>query len=79
MYAAPTLGYSGVADGNGNNGGYIRAGGLAGYQFIFGGGETGFALDLNAGILYRSISGNGLGTLSGGVGATFGLSIGYAF
>jgi len=78
LYAAPVLGYSGLSGKNYNGGGFLTAGAIAGYQFIFGGGDTGFALDLNAGLKYSAIKTSVAG-LGGGVGATFGLSIGYAF
>jgi hypothetical protein len=75
VYAAPFASYTGV-----DNYGFATVGAVGGYQFIFGGGDSGFALDLYAGLRYNMIPNATSDTTFGnGVGATFGLAIGYGF
>jgi hypothetical protein len=78
VYAAPFASYSGVTDGE-NNYGFPTLGAVGGYQFIFGDGDAGFALDLYAGLRYNMMPDSAGTTFGNGVGATFGLAIGYGF
>jgi len=83
-YAAPLAQYSSISGDSGSESGKISAiggGAVAGYQWVFGGGDTGFALDLNLGAQYTSvsISGDISGTSLDGVLPRLGLSLGYAF
>ncbi|NJB70475.1 hypothetical protein GGR42_000937 [Saonia flava] len=84
-YAAPVATYaSASADSSSGEDGkfsYFGAGAVAGYQWIFGGGNSGFALDLNLGFQY--ISASTQGSISGvsidGILPRLGLSLGYAW
>lgn len=83
-YGAPVLGFSSATGKSGNLEGKVSAftaGAVAGYQWVFGGNDTGFALDLNFGAQY--ISAETSGSISGvtldGVLPRIGLSLGYAF
>jgi len=77
VYAAPMVGFSGITDGS-DKLTMFRGGADVGYQFVFGGGDSGFALDVYAGIKYVSLSGNST-VFNDGVGGSFGLAIGYAW
>lgn len=79
-YGAPFASYSKTTV----TGGGVSAfsgGALAGYQWVFGGAATGFALDLNFGAQYVSASTTGsvLSTTFDGVLPRLGLSLGYAW
>lgn len=83
-YAAPLANYNSITGKSGGSKGTISAvggGAVAGYQWVFGGGDTGFALDLNLGAQYLSVSTDGdiTSTNIDGVLPRLGLSIGYAF
>ena len=61
-YGAPFVAYSvSSVDSNGIKGdaNSFSAGALAGYQWVFGGGDSGFSLDLNFGAQYISASATG--------------------
>ena len=83
-YAAPFASYS-VASASDNAGidvGYstFSGGALAGYQWVFGGGDSGFALDLNFGAQYMSVSATENTTVSiDGFLPRLGVSLGYAW
>lgn len=83
-YAAPVVSYSSTSlDSNGEKGdfSYFGAGAVAGYQWVFGGGDSGFALDLNFGAQYASVSTSGAinSTSIDGFLPKLGLSLGYAW
>lgn len=83
-YAAPTITYSTAKGTAGSVEGEVTllAGGVvAGYQWVFGGGDSGFALDLNFGAQYASTSTSGdISSLSiDGFLPRLGLGIGYAW
>ncbi len=83
-YAEPNLNYASVSASSGNEEGKVNAfsvGALGGYQWVFGGSDSGFALDLGLGFQYFSASttGNVNDTgLSGFIPAAK-LAIGYGF
>lgn len=83
-YAAPVASYfsSNAESGDLEGGISVFAGGaIAGYQWIFGGGDSGFALDLNLGAQYASV--NFDGDISSvdidGIIPRLGVAIGYAW
>jgi hypothetical protein len=83
-YVAPLAGYSSAsAKTSTKSGGFniFNLGGVAGYQWVFGKSETGFALDLNFGANYLdlSTSGDASGVSLKGILPRLGLGIGYAF
>jgi len=83
-YAAPVLTYSSASAKSDDSEGKLSvfaAGAVAGYQWIFGGRETGFALDLNLGAQYLSASTSGdiSGVAVEGILPRIGLSLGYGF
>lgn len=83
-YAAPVVSYSSTSlDSAGESGdfSFFGAGAVAGYQWVFGGGDSGFALDLNFGAQYASISTSGSISSTGieGFLPKLGLSLGYAW
>ncbi len=83
-YAAPFVSYSqaSVESSLGEDVGYstFSGGALAGYQWVFGGGDSGFALDLNFGAQYISVSAATGTTVSlDGFLPRLGLSLGYAW
>ena len=83
-YAAPFASYS-TASAESNSGEDVgfsafSGGAVAGYQWIFGGGDSGFALDLNFGAQYVSASATGGTTVSiDGFLPRLGVSLGYAW
>ncbi|NER15699.1 DUF3575 domain-containing protein [Spongiivirga citrea] len=83
-YAAPVVSYSSASAESGSSSGDVSAfsgGAVAGYQWVFGGGSTGFALDLNLGAQYvsASTSGDVSGVDIDGILPRLGVSIGYAW
>ena len=83
-YAAPLANYSNINGGSGDNDGSVSifgAGAVGGYQWVFGGNDSGFSLDLNLGAQYASIStdGNITSTDADGIIPRLGIAIGYAF
>ncbi|MFD0991761.1 DUF3575 domain-containing protein [Tenacibaculum geojense] len=83
-YAAPFVSYSTSSVDNDGTKGDINAfagGALAGYQWVFGGGDSGFALDLNFGAQYMSVSTSGnISSVSiDGFLPRLGVSLGYAW
>ena len=83
-YAAPAVSYSNTSlDSNNEKGdlSYFGVGAVAGYQWVFGGGDSGFALDLNLGAQYASVttSGSISSTSIDGILPKLGLSLGYAW
>lgn len=83
-YAAPLVGYSVSQGTSGSAEGEVSvfgAGAVAGYQWIFGGGNSGFALDLNLGAQYLNITNSGdiTDTGLGAIMPRLGLSLGYAW
>ncbi|WP_428740402.1 DUF3575 domain-containing protein [Tenacibaculum sp.] len=83
-YAAPVVTYSNTSlDSGGEKGDFSFFGGgaVAGYQWVFGGGDSGFALDLNLGAQYVSVSTSGsiASTSIEGFLPKLGLSLGYAW
>lgn len=83
-YVEPNLGYSSISTGANEADGSVslfNLGALGGYQWIFGGSESGFALDLGLGFNY--INGSSSGDVSGltlsGVIPAGKVSIGYGF
>jgi hypothetical protein len=83
-YGAPVLTYASTNAKSGTSEGglsYFGTGAVAGYQWVFGGGDSGFALDLNFGLQY--ISAKSTGDISSfsldGVLPKLGLSLGYAW
>ncbi|CAM1362625.1 conserved exported hypothetical protein [Tenacibaculum sediminilitoris] len=83
-YAAPFVNYSSASAENnsGEDVGFsaFSGGALAGYQWVFGGGDSGFALDLNFGAQYISASAKGGSTVSiDGFLPRLGVSLGYAW
>ena len=83
-YGAPFAAYStSSVDSNGIKGdaSAVSGGLLAGYQWVFGGGDSGFALDLNFGAQYISASATGnISSISiDGFLPRLGLSLGYAW
>jgi len=83
-YAEPNLGYSSVTTTANESDGSVslfNLGALGGYQWIFGGGDSGFALDLGLGFNY--INGSSSGDVSGltlsGIIPAGKVSIGYGF
>ncbi|MGQ3678097.1 DUF3575 domain-containing protein [Tenacibaculum discolor] len=83
-YAAPVVTYSNTSlDSNGEEGDFSFFGGgaVAGYQWVFGGGDSGFALDLSLGAQYVSVSTSGSisSTSIEGFLPKLGLSLGYAW
>jgi hypothetical protein len=83
-YVAPVVTYTSTTAESGGSKGKLSSfggGALAGYQWVFGGGDSGFALDLNFGAQYVSAEASGDITsfdLSGFV-PKLGLSLGYAW
>lgn len=83
-YGAPVLTYADATAENGSLKGGVSifgAGAIAGYQWIFGGGESGFALDLNFGAQYISAKTSGDVTSASidGLLPRLGIAIGYAW
>ena len=83
-YGAPVVNFSSVNGKSGSSEGKFSlfgAGAVAGYQWVFGGSDTGFALDLNFGAQYinAKTSGDISGITLDGVIPRIGLSLGYAF
>ena len=83
-YAAPVATYASTSAESGNSKGdlsYFGAGAVAGYQWIFGGGDSGFALDLSFGAQYVSATASGdISSFSlEGILPKLGLSLGYAW
>ena len=83
-YAAPFVSYSNASasSSSGEDVGFsaFSGGALAGYQWVFGGGDTGFALDLNFGAQYVSASATGDTSVSiDGFLPRLGVSLGYAW
>ena len=83
-YAAPVLTYASASAESGSSKGdlsYFGGGAIAGYQWVFGGGDSGFALDLNLGAQYISASTSGdISSASiDGVLPRLGLALGYAW
>ncbi len=83
-YAAPFVSYSkaSASTSSGEEAGFssFSGGALAGYQWVFGGGNSGFALDLNFGAQYMSVAETEGTTVSiDGFLPRLGLSIGYAW
>lgn len=83
-YAAPVFTYASTTAESGSSKGdlsYFGGGAVAGYQWIFGGGDTGFALDLNLGAQYISAKTGGdiISASIDGVLPRLGLSLGYAW
>ena len=83
-YGAPVVSYSSISGGSGSQEGkvsLISAGAVAGYQWVFGGSDTGFALDLNLGIQYinAKTSGDVSGLTIDGILPRLGLALGYAW
>lgn len=83
-YAAPAAGYSYASGKSGNQSGSVglfNLGGVAGYQWVFGKSDSGFALDLNAGLQYINASSSGdISSVSiNGILPRIGVNIGYAF
>lgn len=83
-YAAPFVSYA-VSSANNSAGADIgfstfSGGALAGYQWVFGGGDSGFALDLNFGAQYMSVSATESTSVNiQGFLPRLGVSIGYAW
>ena len=83
-YGAPVVSYStSSVDSDGVDGStsLFAAGAVAGYQWIFGGGDSGFALDLNFGAQYvsASVDGNINSVSIDGFLPRLGLGLGYAW
>lgn len=83
-YAAPVIGFSSISGKSGSEEGKVSlfaGGAVAGYQWVFGGGNTGFALDLNLGVQYLNVktSGDISGITLDGILPRLGLSLGYAW
>ncbi len=83
-YAAPTAGFNSAKATSGDREGklsWVAGGAVAGYQWVFGGGDSGFALDLNFGAQYISAktSGDIEGVTIDGILPKLGLSRGYAW
>jgi hypothetical protein len=83
-YGAPLVNFSSASGKSGSSEGKISlfgAGAVAGYQWVFGGNDTGFALDLNFGAQYVNVktSGDISGITLDGILPRIGLSLGYAF
>ena len=83
-YGAPVVNFSSANGKSGSSEGKFSlfgAGAVAGYQWVFGGSDTGFALDLNFGAQYinAKTSGDISGITLDGVIPRIGLSLGYAF
>ncbi|WGH75848.1 DUF3575 domain-containing protein [Tenacibaculum tangerinum] len=83
-YAAPFVNYSAASaeSSSGEDVGFsaFSGGALAGYQWVFGGGDSGFALDLNFGAQYISASASGGTSVSlEGFLPRLGVSLGYAW
>ncbi|NNE33280.1 MAG: DUF3575 domain-containing protein [Winogradskyella sp.] len=83
-YAAPVINYSSISGESNSDDGTVSifgAGAIGGYQWIFGGGQTGFALDLNLGVQYinASTSGDIESLTIDGILPRLGVSIGYAW
>ena len=83
-YGAPVLSYSSISGESGNEEGKVNifgAGAIGGYQWVFGGDATGFALDLNFGVQYINVktSGDVSGLTIDGILPRLGLAIGYAW
>jgi len=83
-YAAPVVNYNSATAKSGGSKGtvaFFGGGAVAGYQWVFGGADTGFALDLNLGAQYISTSTSGdiSGLNISGVLPRLGLGLGYAF
>jgi hypothetical protein len=83
-YAAPTVGFNSTKASSGDSEGklsWVAGGAVAGYQWVFGGGDSGFALDLNFGAQYVSAktSGDISGITIDGILPKLGLSLGYAW
>lgn len=83
-YAAPFLSYASASaeSSSGDDVGFsaVAGGALAGYQWVFGGGDSGFALDLNFGAQYISASAtSGTSVSFDGFLPRLGLSLGYAW
>ncbi len=83
-YGAPVVTYASTKASSGSSEGklsFFGAGAVAGYQWVFGGGDSGFALDLNLGAQYISASTSGdiSGVTIDGILPRLGLSLGYAW
>lgn len=83
-YVAPLAGYSTASAKTSTKTGsfnILNFGGVAGYQWVFGKSDSGFALDLNLGANYLdlSTSGDASGVSLKGILPRLGLGIGYAF
>lgn len=83
-YAAPTAGYISTKATSSDSEGklsWFSAGAVSGYQWVFGGGTTGFALDLNFGVQYvnAKTSGDISGVTIDGILPKLGVSLGYAW
>jgi hypothetical protein len=83
-YGAPVISYSSISGESGSEDGKVNifsAGAIGGYQWVFGGNATGFALDLNLGVQYINASTSGdIDSLTvDGILPRLGLSIGYAW
>lgn len=83
-YVAPLAGYATASAKTLTQSGsfnIFNIGGVAGYQWVFGKSESGFALDLNFGAHYLdlSTSGDATGVSLKGILPRLGLGIGYAF
>lgn len=83
-YAAPLINYSAASGSSNGEEGKVSAfsgGAVAGYQWIFGGRSTGFALDLNLGAQYISSKTSGYITSVSydGILPRLGISLGYAW
>ena len=83
-YVAPAIMYVNASAESGTERGevsLIGGGAVAGYQWVFGGGSTGFALDLNLGAQYVSLDVDGDidGANLEGVLPKVGVSIGYSW
>lgn len=83
-YGPPVVTYSSITGKSGTDEGTVSifgAGAIAGYQWVFGGDDTGFALDPNLGAQYLNVntSGDISGTSIDGILPRLGLALGYAF
>lgn len=83
-YAAPVVSYSNTTlDSNNEKGdfSFFGAGAVAGYQWVFGGDDSGFSLDLSFGAQYASVSTSGdiASTSIEGFLPKLGLALGYAW
>jgi hypothetical protein len=83
-YAAPLINYSSANGSSNNKSGKVSAFGggvVGGYQWIFGGGATGFALDINLGAQFLSanVSGDITSSNFDGFLPRLGVSLGYGW